>query len=107
MSTSQSQVLPQVSEATLISIACRIKQKQPINSEDLKRRSELQEALESFSKKHDGFPGDYGLGEEDANLCAEFKPCFNWAIIDGDMIDAEVLQGADWVCSGFEIMFRD
>ena len=107
MSTSQSQVLPQVSEATLISIACRIKQKQPINSEDLKRRSELQEALESFSKKHDGFPGEYGLGEEDANLCAEFKPCFNWAIIDGDMIDAEVLKGADWVCSGFEIMFRD
>ncbi|KAK3167600.1 hypothetical protein OEA41_010727 [Lepraria neglecta] len=44
-----------------------------MSSDDLKRRTELQKGLESFSATHNGFPGEYGLGEEDAKFFAEFK----------------------------------
>ena len=63
-----------------------------MSSDNLKRRTELQKGLESFSATHNGFPGEYGLGEEDAKLFAEFKVCFDWAIDGKEDIECE-----DWV----------
>jgi hypothetical protein len=103
MPTSQQEAMSQVSEATLISITCRIKQHEIMTSEDLIRRAQLWKALETFSANNDGFPSQYGLGEEDAELLTDFKVCFEWVGDDKE----EIGKSEEWVCCSNDKAFPE